>query len=64
MADISNLYAGYTSSKRFAVPKNRLARALKPYNLALSSLKGKSDAELRSTAANAVVQKYLKSVKK
>jgi hypothetical protein len=57
--DPSDLYAGYSRTSRIApIERSVLETALTPYKLTIPGLRGKSDAELRQTAAAAVLARY------
>lgn len=57
--DPSDIYAGYVSASRIApVDRESLVTAFKPYAITLTSLKGKTDSQLRSMAAAAVLAKF------
>lgn len=56
MADLTDLFTGYQRASRFApVERSTVETALRPYNLQIAALSGKSDAELRRLAATAVL---------
>lgn len=62
--DLSNLYAGYARASSYTpVPRRTLRRALRPFNLKLSSAYGKSDTQLRNLAARKIVKRYLRQSK-
>jgi len=57
--DPSDLYAGYQRASRIApVDRSVLETAFKPYGLTLAGLRGRTDADLRRTAAAAVLARY------
>lgn len=56
MADLTDLFTGYQRASRFApVERSTVETALKPYNLEIAALSGKSDRDLRRMAAAAVL---------
>ncbi len=63
MADPTAIYGGYLKASRYSRIRNvELQRALKPYQLSLKIARqgNRSDAQLRTMSAKAVVTRYLR----